>query len=724
MVRGGDGFVDGADSNTQMDTNSVAQWVTEKTYRHGFRGMVGRLFAAALTVGLFWGDVPHSLLLAWVAAMAVVSAGASLLFLLWRRSPSPKHARWMLCFDIQVFFTSVVWGAAGYWFYDVPTPLHQSALVMVMVGVAVSPIISYGGAVRASVLAAVCTLLPLSVAILKTGSQDAIWVALLPLAFIAVLVSGSRELSKSVRETVATKLMSEANAAALVESERRYRNLFALSPDPMWLIVDGEFVMANRAAAECLGFEGELELVATHPSEVSPPMQPDGQTSFDKANQMMETAMRLGTHRFEWVHTRRSGETFPVEVTLVRMPHSGRDALFCIWRDITDRQASEAELRMTREAAVAATREKSDFLATMSHEIRTPLNAVIGLSELLANLTLSDEANRYTKNIHDAGRSLLTLINDILDFSKIEAGELSLHVEPFSLAGTVASVRAMFEMAVKTRNVALVCDIDPGVPQTVLGDEARIRQILVNLVGNAVKFTMQGTVRVHVFMGADGLVFLEVTDSGIGMDETTLSQIFSPFKQGDGSTTRRFGGTGLGLTIVRRLALIMRGDVSVSSELGRGSCFRVTLPLPEVRPMPAQPRRAPMAQVQGAIKVLVAEDAPTNQLVIGSMLRRLGVTWECVENGELALARCKEVGFDIVLMDCQMPVMDGLESCRRIRTEVENGVNIPIIALTANATADDRAACLRAGMSDFVAKPFSMVQIAETLSKWVTRPDG
>ena len=432
-----------ADSPTPLDTDAVSRWIVEKTYRHAFQGMVGRLLVAVLLAGLFWGEVADAHLITWLVAMATVSAGASVLFLIQRRSSDPSHPQWMGYFEVQLSLTSMIWGAAGYSFYAGSTSLHQIALVMVLVGVAVSPIISYGGAFRASVLAATCTMLPLSLAIWRSCAAESEWVAAMPLAFIAVLTSGSRELSRSVRETVETRLQSEANAVALAESERRYRNLFALSPDPMWLIVDGEFVMANRAAAECLGYQGEMELVATHPSKLSPPVQPDGQTSFEKANLMMDTAMQKGTHRFEWVHTRKNGENFPVEVTLVRMPHGGRDALFCIWRDITDRKQSEVELRSTREAALAAAREKSDFLATMSHEIRTPLNAVIGLSEMLANLTLSDEANRYTRNIHDAGRSLLTLINDILDFSKIEAGELSLHVERRRILVTLDGRRQM-----------------------------------------------------------------------------------------------------------------------------------------------------------------------------------------------------------------------------------------------------------------------------------------
>jgi len=392
-------------------------------------------------------------------------------------------------------------------------------------------------------------------------------------------------------------------------------------------------------------------------------------------------------------------------------------------RNMLEKQDFENQIKAAVAQAEAASEAKSEFLATMSHEIRSPMNGIMGTIDLLYVSPLAGEQRQLVDLLHDSAASLLGILDDILDFAKIEAGAVALAAEPTSMARLVASVREMLIHAAARKEVAFDTDIAADVPEWIAADALRLRQILVNLAGNAVKFTARGSVGIKVARGADRsgtpVLTFAVSDTGIGMAPEAIARLFQPFSQADASTTRHFGGTGLGLSISRRLAAMMGGDVAVASEPGVGSVFTLTVPLVEAaQPAAIVSQQAIVGSAElGLVRALVAEDLPTNRFVIERQLVRLGVQVEAVENGQEALTALGRGSYDILITDFHMPVMDGLELTRRIReTEAKDAeTRLPIIGLTADVTASTRERCQSAGMDEVISKPIDMRRLETVL---------
>ncbi|MGZ5983522.1 MAG: ATP-binding protein [Caulobacteraceae bacterium] len=479
----------------------------------------------------------------------------------------------------------------------------------------------------------------------------------------------------------------------------------------------GRFVKASPSWERTLGWTvdeliGAPMLTLIHPDDVEP-----SRAQMARADSEGEVVGFINHYRHKdgtWRHlewrARRFGEF-----------------VFGVARDVTDRLALEAETRAAREAAEVANRSKSDFLANMSHEIRTPLNGVIGLVDALSRTELKAEQREMVELVRGAGVTLERLVSDILDVSKIEAGQLQLELRPFDLARAMGAVLDTHRRRAEDKGLAFEAEI--LAEGLFLGDSVRLGQVFGNLLGNAVKFTESGAVRARVTAeqgeGGAAVVVLQVEDTGVGFDEAQGETLFERFRQADGTITRRFGGTGLGLSICRSLVEMMGGRIEARSQPGRGSVFRVVLPLERASAEALAEAPAAAFALNQPLRVLLAEDHPVNQKVVQYILEPLGVQLTVVDNGAQAVTVLEHVRFDLVLMDMQMPVLDGLAATRAVRArEAERGERapVPLIMLSANALAEHRSDALAAGADRHLAKPITAAALLGAIRDTLADP--
>ncbi len=388
------------------------------------------------------------------------------------------------------------------------------------------------------------------------------------------------------------------------------------------------------------------------------------------------------------------------------------------------------QLAIEKTRAEAASIAKSNFLATMSHEIRTPMNGVLGMAQVMATTELTEEQQLYVNTILDSGNSLLVVINDILDFSKIEAGKMELENSPFNLNKITTDIVSLFKSKASEKNIRLIYNIEKNCPTNLLGDSLRIKQVLQNLISNAIKFTEQGSITINisgsVIKNDSASLMVKISDTGIGIDSDAQAKLFSDFTQVDSSTTRKFGGTGLGLAICKQLITLMQGEIGVNSQPGQGATFWFTLNLnlnTDVQtPVPHDNPELPNQLILLTGSILLVEDNLVNQLVAKAILEKFGLIPDIANDGLQAVQKSSANSYDLILMDCQMPVLDGFEATRQIRkNELENKANLytPIVALTANAHNKDRERCLAVGMDDYLPKPIVKDDLYNLLAQYL-----
>ncbi len=510
----------------------------------------------------------------------------------------------------------------------------------------------------------------------------------------------------------------------LRQAEEKYRGFFENATEGIFRsTVDGKLVNVNPAFAKLMGYES-VEAILSHIDDLSSQLYVDP----NRRKELLSELERYGSvHDFEYeVNLASGGKRSLTSYTRMVTDDKGQVYLEGMATDVSERKLKE-KAEIEKESALKANKSKSEFLANMSHEIRTPLNAILGMTELLSESDLTDEQRKYVSLFKSSGESLLQLINEILDFSKIEAGQMVIYSEPFNLPELLKGLVDILRLQATQKGLEFEYVIDESAPSWVEGDELRLKQVLMNLLGNAIKFTDEGTVNIWVSAvhkdKQNVLIVFNIEDTGVGIDQDKIVTIFDSFTQADSSSTRKYSGTGLGLTISKRLVDLMGGSIDVVSKKEVGTSFEMVLPFTLassqiVKEVSSSSQFENISEDNRPKNILVVEDSASNRMLLSHYLQDTGHTLIMAENGQEGLDIYQEHGdIDAILMDVQMPVMDGIDATKAIRA-YENKNELPavqIIALTANAFDDDRKVCLDSGCNHYLSKPVSKAALIALL---------
>jgi PAS domain S-box-containing protein len=593
-----------------------------------------------------------------------------------------------------------------------PALAFTRLLITILCGSALAAVLQVGVEKTSLAIAVAIVAYAIYLLLLARQQNTERWAALTNTHLLALRAAELERARNDLRHTQAEleQLVAERTTELRRLSED-YRRIFDNAHDAIIIFTpeDERVLNVNRRACEVYGLSRD-EFIGSSLLDVS--LAPER-----GRQQVAETLQKGVYHNFESLQYRKDGSVMFLEINASTIDYEGQPAILSVNRDVTERRRAE-EMRLAKEAAERADRAKGQFLANMSHEIRTPMAGILGLADLLLKTDLTGPQRRYSNLIQSSTGSLLGVIDDILDFSKVEADKLTLERVPFHLPSILTETVELLRFRAQSKGITLEICSAFDLPGWCLGDPGRLRQVVINLVGNAIKFTDEGRVEVRAGSIPDGRVRIVVQDTGVGIPEAVRERLFTPFSQADSSTSRRFGGSGLGLAISKRIVEMMGGEIGFDSRTGAGSTFWFTAALPSTPP--PHPASSTAEGPRGAARpcdgrILIAEDNPVNQLVILEQLKDLGFEATAVSNGREVLAALEEGPYDLVLMDCQMPELDGYETTRRMRERWQT----PVVALTAHAMQGDREKCLAAGMNDYIAKPFRLELLRQIVDRWL-----